>query len=63
MARTLNIHIIAEGVENSQQLAYLKKENCDTWQGYYCSKPVCEEDLTQFITEKYGTGILVLESG
>jgi len=61
LARALNIHVIAEGVENSQQLNYLKKENCDMWQGYYCSKPISEEALIQFFTEKYGTGILVLE--
>jgi diguanylate cyclase (GGDEF)-like protein/PAS domain S-box-containing protein len=61
LARALKINVIAEGVENSQQLNYLKKENCDMWQGYYCSKPVSEELLNRFLVEKYGTGFLVLE--
>ncbi len=61
LARALNIHVIAEGVENSYQLNYLKSENCDMWQGYYCSRPVNEESLKQFLAEKYGTGFLVLE--
>jgi diguanylate cyclase (GGDEF)-like protein/PAS domain S-box-containing protein len=61
LARALNINVIAEGVENSHQLNYLKKENCDMWQGFYCSEPVSEESLKQFLLEKYGTGFLVLE--
>lgn len=61
LARALNINVIAEGVENSHQLDYLKKENCDMWQGFYCSEPVSEESLKYFLAEKYGTGMLVLE--
>jgi diguanylate cyclase (GGDEF)-like protein/PAS domain S-box-containing protein len=61
LARALNINVIAEGVENSHQLDYLKKENCDMWQGFYCSKPVSEKSLKKFFTDKYGTGFLVLD--
>jgi diguanylate cyclase (GGDEF)-like protein/PAS domain S-box-containing protein len=62
LAQTLKINVIAEGVENSRQLSYLKKENCDIWQGYYCSEPVNEDSLERFFAEKYGTGILILDS-
>jgi len=40
MAKGLNVQIIAEGVENEEQLDFLKKIGCDTIQGYYFSKPV-----------------------
>ncbi len=59
LARALNVNVIAEGVENSYQLDYLKKEKCDMWQGYYCSKPVSEESLYQFLSENYRGGSLV----
>jgi len=40
MGQTLNMKIIAEGVEEKEQIEYLKKINCDMYQGYYESKPL-----------------------
>jgi len=40
MARNLDLKIIAEGVENSQQLEFLKANNCDEIQGFYLSRPL-----------------------
>jgi len=57
LARVLDIHVIAEGVENSYQLDYLKKENCDMWQGFYCAKPMSPDYLYRFLTEKH-SGVL-----
>lgn len=45
MAHTLNLRVIAEGVETEKQLAYLQKHDCDMCQGYYFSKPVPAEDF------------------
>lgn len=45
IAHRLNMHIIAEGVEQFEQLDYLKNTNCDAIQGYYFSKPLQNEDL------------------
>jgi len=36
----MNMKIIAEGVETQQQFDFLKKNNCDTIQGYLFSKPL-----------------------
>jgi EAL domain-containing protein (putative c-di-GMP-specific phosphodiesterase class I) len=40
MAQTLNLNVIAEGVETEQQLQLLQSSGCKTYQGYLFSKPV-----------------------
>jgi diguanylate cyclase (GGDEF)-like protein/PAS domain S-box-containing protein len=40
MGKSLGCRIVAEGVETSQQFAYLRAENCDEGQGYHFSPPV-----------------------
>ncbi|MCF7970053.1 MAG: EAL domain-containing protein [Methylococcaceae bacterium] len=40
MAKGLNLHTIAEGVETEEELALLRAEDCQIFQGYLCSKPV-----------------------
>ncbi|MDQ2694127.1 MAG: EAL domain-containing protein [Pseudomonadota bacterium] len=40
MAHSLNLTVIAEGVETAEQLAWLSRQGCDEYQGYYCSRPV-----------------------
>ncbi len=40
MARSLNLSVVAEGVELEEQLAFLRDNGCDEFQGYYISPPV-----------------------
>jgi diguanylate cyclase (GGDEF)-like protein/PAS domain S-box-containing protein len=40
LARSLNMSVVAEGVETKDQLTRLKAMGCDSAQGYYFSKPV-----------------------
>ena len=40
LAKTLKLELVAEGVENHQQLTLLQALACDSYQGYYFSKPV-----------------------
>jgi EAL domain-containing protein (putative c-di-GMP-specific phosphodiesterase class I) len=40
MGRALNLHIVAEGVETRDQLAFLRMQGCAAYQGYLFSKPV-----------------------
>lgn len=42
MGQTLNLNVIAEGVEEKYQMEYLKERGCGYYQGYYFSKPVPE---------------------
>lgn len=45
LAKSLDITVLAEGVETAEQLAFLEKEQCDTVQGYYFYKPMVAEEI------------------
>ena len=45
MAHSLNLSVLAEGVETDGQLSRLREEGCDEVQGYLFSRPVCAEDF------------------
>lgn len=47
MARALNLAVLAEGVENADQLSFLQSHQCYTIQGFYFSKPVAVEQIDQ----------------
>jgi diguanylate cyclase (GGDEF)-like protein/PAS domain S-box-containing protein len=51
MAKSLNIGIVAEGVENEKQLEFLISQKCEMVQGYYFSKPVSIEEIEALIKE------------
>jgi diguanylate cyclase (GGDEF)-like protein/PAS domain S-box-containing protein len=40
MAKSLDLRVIAEGVETRQQLEFLRTSRCDAYQGYYFSVPL-----------------------
>lgn len=40
MAHSLSLQVVAEGVENQEQLAFLRTHGCDEVQGYLISRPV-----------------------
>ena len=40
MGHSLNLRVVAEGVETEEQLDYLRRHRCDEIQGYYFSRPV-----------------------
>lgn len=48
MGKALGIGVIAEGVENIEQLEALKVFDCDYIQGYYLAKPMPIADFIQF---------------
>ena len=48
MGQTLNMKVIAEGVETQEQLEYLKSIACDQYQGYLCSRPMNVKDFEDF---------------
>ncbi|PIF09030.1 PAS domain S-box-containing protein/diguanylate cyclase (GGDEF)-like protein [Janthinobacterium sp. 13] len=49
MAHSMKLEVIAEGVENDAQLAYLRRHGCDEMQGYYFSRPVPHEEFEQML--------------
>ena len=40
MGHTLQLTVIAEGVENDAQFSFLRNYGCDEVQGYFFSRPV-----------------------
>ena len=48
LAHTLNLRVIAEGIESKQQLAILYENNCDYAQGFYFSKPLSADDFEAY---------------
>jgi EAL domain-containing protein (putative c-di-GMP-specific phosphodiesterase class I) len=45
MAHSLNLKVVAEGVENDAQLAFLRENRCDAIQGFYFSSPLSEAEF------------------
>lgn len=51
MAQSLNLQILAEGVEDQEQLALLKGKGCQVYQGFYFSKPINLKAFEKLILE------------
>ena len=54
MAAGLGIEVTAEGVENEEQLAFLKQAGCQIVQGYYFGSPLPAEDLAKLVRQVRG---------
>ena len=51
LGHSLDLEIVAEGVETVEQAALLRTEGCDEVQGFYFAKPMRPEDLIAFVSE------------
>lgn len=49
MAKSLELQVVAEGVETKEQMIFLTENQCDLLQGYYFSKPIPIDDLENLI--------------
>lgn len=49
LARSLNLRVVAEGVETPEQAAFLRAHECDEAQGYYFSRPVPAEQFAEML--------------
>jgi len=49
LAQSLNLKIIAEGVENSEQVEYLLSNNCYYIQGHYYSKAITKKEISEYL--------------
>lgn len=49
IAHTLNLNVIAEGVESREQLAVLSEDGCRQGQGYLFSKPLSSRDFEKYL--------------
>ncbi|WP_278800846.1 GGDEF/EAL domain-containing response regulator [Marinobacter nauticus] len=52
LAHSLQISVVAEGVETDGQLEFLRQQHCDEIQGYYYARPMPWNDLVQFMNRQ-----------
>lgn len=52
MAQNFDLHVIAEGVEDEEQLMYLKENGCNLFQGYFFGKPMPPEEIERLFLHK-----------
>lgn len=62
IAHNMDVSVVAEGVEQEEQIEALKQLNCETIQGYFYSRPLSEQDFTSYLLKnqkntKYSTTI------
>ena len=49
MARSLNLRVVAEGVETKAEMEFLQDHQCEEAQGYYFSRPVPPEQFAKLL--------------
>lgn len=54
MARGLELKVVAEGIENQEQLDFLKKAGCHVGQGFFYSKPLTSAAMTHWFSHFNG---------
>ncbi|MBP1931674.1 putative bifunctional diguanylate cyclase/phosphodiesterase [Ammoniphilus resinae] len=52
MAHSLDLKVVAEGVETERQLSFLKEQRCDQAQGYYFNRPLSAEHLESMLMKQ-----------
>jgi EAL domain-containing protein (putative c-di-GMP-specific phosphodiesterase class I) len=50
LAHTLGLRVVAEGVEDDEQVRLLKELGCDQIQGFFVSRPVPAEEIDQLLS-------------
>src|ERR1019366_3601059 len=54
LGQTLNLRVIAEGVETDAQAEFLRSINCDEMQGFLFSKPLPAQDIEDMLRATAG---------
>jgi diguanylate cyclase (GGDEF)-like protein len=54
LAKNLNIQLVAEGIETSEQVEFLLSRDCGIGQGYLFSRPVPADEITQLLQNYHG---------
>lgn len=52
LSKHLGLEVVAEGVENLDQFHLLKQYGCKIYQGYYFSKPLSPDNMTDYLEAK-----------
>jgi len=52
IAHSMGLSVVAEGVEEKEQLDALRELDCETIQGFYFSRPLSEQDFTSYLLKR-----------
>ncbi len=52
MAHSLDLTVVAEGVETPEQLEFLRRAGCDVVQGFYLARPMTVAQLTELLRQR-----------
>ncbi|WP_394390209.1 EAL domain-containing protein [Shewanella woodyi] len=52
MGKSLELKLVAEGIETEKQLAFLRSLGCDFGQGYLISRPLPNHELANLLTQR-----------
>jgi diguanylate cyclase (GGDEF)-like protein len=63
LAHSLNLKVVAEGVETEEQLEFLRSQGCDYIQGYYFSRPLPVPELEAYLMQHQPSESLIAASG
>ena len=63
MARSLNLKVIAEGVEDEAQMSFLQAHHCDEIQGYYFSKPLGADAVAEKLRAEHSQALVKSQAG
>ena len=58
MAHSMNLEVVAEGVETRDQLDFVRRNGCDLVQGYFFSKPVPSNQFFELMTDWRGAEMM-----
>ena len=58
MGRSLNLRVVAEGVETQEELAFLQAHHCDEAQGFYFSRPLLPAQFAKLLKAGISQGVL-----
>ena len=57
LSKTLNLRVVAEGIETEEQLKYLASQSCDLLQGYLFARPLYPEDVPDMLAQNFADQI------
>jgi len=60
MARSLNLSLVVEGIENARQLRFFRQQGCNIVQGYLFSEPVNAAEMLKILDSHSTPGTINL---
>ena len=60
LAKKLRFQTVAEGIETPAQVEYLRREQCEQYQGFFFSKPVPAADMTRLLLDEHSVAASAL---